>query len=516
MLRDDCGWFEDLGQRDVEYYGQLLPNEHPLLDALELIPWESFVPELESYYSRDQGQPAVPPLRMFKLEFLRYFARLSDREVISRCQSDVLFRWFLQIPVTRSLPDPSSLTRFRGRLGQKGFAKLFDRLVSIARENDLVKDRLRLKDATHVIANIAVPSTIALLASLRTRMLAVIGKIDAEVATGFEIAADQVRAETEAAEATVRLQARLELVLDILYWIDGRESVNDEKLEQQLQTLANLARKIVGDCQNPKGGHRTLSVVDPDARRGRHGEFYDGYLLDVMIDADSEIITQLNVLDAGADEARDAITLVAREQQAHGNDIQQISMDAIGFNGEVIAALEDPSGPAAVDVITVPRDFGSHEGFTAERFELTADGSSVKCPAGEESVSSNRTSTGTGRQFRFSKSSCATCPLLSACMPKARDEIRQGRQVTKNDYEAQYESIRRKSTTAEYQEVRRRHPRIERKLGEIVRHGGGRQAKYWGRAKVHIQQSMTGFVVNSRRIIRLLQTQCCVEVSTVQ
>ncbi|TWU32797.1 hypothetical protein Poly41_51740 [Novipirellula artificiosorum] len=38
MLRDGCGWFEDLGLRDVEYCNQLLSNEHPLLDALELIP----------------------------------------------------------------------------------------------------------------------------------------------------------------------------------------------------------------------------------------------------------------------------------------------------------------------------------------------------------------------------------------------------------------------------------------------------------------------------------------------
>lgn len=515
MLPEDRGWFEDLSQRDVEFYNQLLPGEHPLLDALELIPWESFVPELESYYSRDHGQPAVPPLRMFKLEYLRYFARLSDREVISRCQTDVLFRWFLQIPVRRSLPDPSLLTRFRGRLGREGFSKLFDRLVAIAREYDLVKDRLRLKDATHVIANIAVPSTIGLLASLRTRMLAVITKIDAEAATGFEIAADQVRAETQSAEPELRLQARLDLVLDILHWIDGVESVEDETLGQQLQAVANLARKITGDCQSPKAGHRTLSVVDPDARRGRHGEFYDGYLLDVMIDADSEIITQLDVLDAGADEARDAIELVAKEQQTHGNDIQQISMDAIGFNGEVIAALEDPSGPAAVDVITVPRDFGSGEGFGVEQFELASDGARVKCPAGEQSRSRYRTSTGTGTQFRFRKSTCVACRLLWACMAKSCGELRQGRQVTKNDYERQYESIRRKSKTAEYQEVRRRHAAIERKLGEIVRHGNGRQAKYWGRAKVHVQELMTGFVVNSKRLIGLLQGRGCGLVAAV-
>jgi transposase len=512
MLDKYRSHLEEISQRDVDFYFQLLPAEHPLLDALELIPWESFVPELESHYSHNLGQPAFPPLRMLKLEFLRYFARLSDREVIARCQSDVLFRWFLQIPVRRALPDPSSLTRFRGRLGPEGFSKLFDRLVGIAREHDLVKDRLRLKDATHVIANIAVPSTIGLLASLRTKMLAAIKPIDPEAAIGFEIAAEQVRSETEAADPAIRLQARLDLVLDILHWIDQlsvpEEDQNDPSWSS-LHRVAALARKITGDCQNPTAGHRTLSVVDPDARRGRHGEFYNGFLLDMLVDADSEIITQLGVIDSGADEARHAIDLIAKEQEAHGNDVQQISIDGIGFNGEVIAKLEDPAGPAAVDVITVPRDFNSQEGFSSASFERSDDGLKVICPAGQQSGLGHRNSKGNATQFAFAKATCAGCPLLTACLPKFSETSKKGRQVIKNDYEAQYESIRRKSQTAAYQEVRRRHPTIERKLGEVVRHGGGRRAKYWGRAKVHIQELMTGFVVNTRRIVKLLDARRC-------
>jgi uncharacterized protein YdbL (DUF1318 family) len=55
----------------------------------------------------------------------------------------------------------------------------------------------------------------------------------------------------------------------------------------------NLARP------QPKANRKTLSVHDPEARRGKHGEFYEGYLTDILMDADSEIITQINVLEAG-------------------------------------------------------------------------------------------------------------------------------------------------------------------------------------------------------------------------
>ena len=49
--------------------------------------------------------------------------------------------------------------------------QLFDALVGQARQLGLVKDRLRLKDATHIIAGVAVPSTIRLVAQVRDQLL---------------------------------------------------------------------------------------------------------------------------------------------------------------------------------------------------------------------------------------------------------------------------------------------------------------------------------------------------------
>lgn len=86
-----------------------------------------------------------------------------------------------------------------------------------------------------------------------------------------------------------------------------------------------------------------------------------------------------------------------------------------------------------------------------------------------------------------------------------------GRSVTKNEYETEYERVRERSQTRIYQEVRREHPMIERKLNEILRHQGGRRARYWGLAKVRIQEIMTCIVVNVKRISRLLKVRVCAE-----
>ena len=178
----DQSCLHGMKERDLDFYEQLLPPEDPLLDAVDLVHWESFLPVIEKYYSRDRVQPAINPLLMLKLEFLRYYRRLSDREVIARSRTDVLYRYFLQIPVDFRLPAPSSLVNFRGRLGVEGFQEVFDQLIATAREAGMVRDRLRLKDASHVIAKIAVPSALKLTSQIRDQILPWIARLDATAA----------------------------------------------------------------------------------------------------------------------------------------------------------------------------------------------------------------------------------------------------------------------------------------------------------------------------------------------
>ena len=56
----------------------------------------------------------------------------------------------------------------------------------------------------------------------------------------------------------------------------------------------------------------------------------------------------------------------------------------------------------------------------------------------------------------------------------------------------------------EHQETRRTHPKIERKLNEVVRHHNGRRARYRGLPKVRIHAVLTVWVVNVKRIVKLL------------
>jgi transposase len=497
-------------QQDLEFYERLLPQEHPLDDALQLISWKSFSPLLESFYARDIGQPAIPPLLFLKLEFLRYYHRLSDREVINRAVTDVAFRWFLQIPVRCTLPHPTSLVYFRGRLGVEGFQKIFDRLVTLAREAGLVRDRLRLKDASHMIAKIAVPSTMRLLAQLREEMLDEVRKLDSSMATGWEIERDLIRQQTANEAGDVQLQMRVELLQQILEFLQSQPMPvdPDDPVWLKRKRLCDMASKILNDTAQPSTGDRILSLVDPDARRGRHGEWYEGYSIDISMDADSNLITAVDVLMAGGDEAKSAVNLIKSEHQAQGNQVENLSIDGVGFNGPMLRELESPEG-LNVTVFTPTRESGGQEILSVSEFALSDDGKSVTCPAGQRSSTRQRDEGRHRTYFQFRRENCASCALLAKCKPKLGEGIYGGRGVTKSDYEAEHERARARTKTQAYAAVRREHPAIERKLNEVMNQQGARRAKYWGKQKNKSQALMTCFTVNVKRIRKLLLGRSC-------
>jgi transposase len=503
MLVPDPCWYR-ITEFDRLAFERFVPKDHPLVVAEREIAWEEFRSVLAEYYSPNMGQPAIDPVRILKLEFLRYRFNLSDRQVIERAESDLSFRYFLQVGFGFQMPDPSVLCRFRGRLGVAGFGRVFDKLVAQARQAGLVKDRLRLKDASHVIASIAVPTTLALVAEIRDRLLAAAEPFDPQGAAGQQIEVELLRARTAGERDETRLAARVTHLRELVAWTQALPAPTDAATHpawQKLRQTRELAEKILRDREHPEDGRKTLSVTDPEARRGKHGVWYDGYVTDILLDADSGLITQVRVLEAGGDEAKDAVELIRAEEAAQGNDIQNLSIDGAGYNGEMLRALEGPDG-LGVTTFVPPKTEPASTRFSATEFTLNAEGPAVTCPAGQVSQYHQRNPDRHSAIYRFTRAVCAACPLAKQCVAKLGHGLF-GRSVTKNDYEPEYQRARQRAQTADFAAVRREHPAVERKLNEIMNHHAGRRARYRGLHKVQVQQYMTCLVVNVKRFIQL-------------
>jgi IS5 family transposase len=80
---------------------------------------------------------------------------------------------------------------------------------------------------------------------------------------------------------------------------------------------------------------------------------------------------------------------------------------------------------------------------------------------------------------------------------------KRGRVVVKNDYEAEYAQVEAKAQSPKYEQTRRTHPKVERKLNEVVRHQDGRRARFRRLAKVLVQAVLLALVVNIKRLVKL-------------
>ena len=54
-----------------------------------------------------------------------------------------------------------------------------------------------------------------------------------------------------------------------------------------------------------------------------------------------------------------------------------------------------------------------------------------------------------------------------------------------NDFTAEYRAARALAQTEAYAQVRKEHPKIERKLAEIIRYHGGRRTRYTVQCGLH-------------------------------
>jgi transposase len=195
---------------DKIVFEKLIPEDHLLRKVKAVIDFEKFREIVKEQYSPDMGRGAEDPVRMIKLELLQFFYGLSDREVLKQLQVNIAYRYFLELSLDSELPSSGLLSQFRQRLGMERHQALFEEVIRQARQAGLVKDHLRLKDATHVVANIAIPSTIQLIAQTRERLLRSAKPYAKARVVEEEQMAEQIRKVTEDMSDLERLWQRVE------------------------------------------------------------------------------------------------------------------------------------------------------------------------------------------------------------------------------------------------------------------------------------------------------------------
>lgn len=91
--------------------------QHKSLNELDLvhdiINWQAIQETLSKLHTSKAGNKAYPPLMMFKILILQAWYNLSDEALEKQIARDLMFRRFIDLSLSQSVPDHSSIWRFR-------------------------------------------------------------------------------------------------------------------------------------------------------------------------------------------------------------------------------------------------------------------------------------------------------------------------------------------------------------------------------------------------------------------
>ena len=121
----------------------------------------SFVRDWTRELYAERGRPSIDPVVFFKLQLVMFCEGIrSERQLIETASLNLAHRWYLGYALDEELPDHSSLTRIRQRLGIDIFQYFFEQVVDLCQGARLVWGRELYVDATKVEANADLDSLI--------------------------------------------------------------------------------------------------------------------------------------------------------------------------------------------------------------------------------------------------------------------------------------------------------------------------------------------------------------------
>ena len=121
----------------------MIDARHELVKLAALIDWDFFEREWASFFPSHQGRPATSPRLVAGLMYLQHAFKLSDEAVVARWVENPYYQHFTGETFFQHRPpiDPSSLVRWRKRIGEEGVEWLLTKTIEAGRASGAVTDK---------------------------------------------------------------------------------------------------------------------------------------------------------------------------------------------------------------------------------------------------------------------------------------------------------------------------------------------------------------------------------------
>jgi len=265
------------------HFDQILNCEHPLVRLANQIDWPRFDAALADSYNKELGAPGKATRLMVGLQYLKYVFNESDESVVDRWVENPYWQYFCgfthmqhEVPI-----DPSSMTRWRKRVGAERLELLLSETVELAvRTKQLPKRDLKQVtiDTTVQEKNITHPTDSKLLCTA-IRKLAGAAK-----ARGIELRQSYLRVSKKAAVkagryAHARQYKRMRRQLRKLRTYVGRLIRDIRRKAPQIDDNLALALSQAERLRNqkPKDSNKLYSWHEPEVKCISKGKAHKRY-----------------------------------------------------------------------------------------------------------------------------------------------------------------------------------------------------------------------------------------------
>ena len=477
-----------LGRKDPQgrffdryVYENHVPRDHELVRIDREMDFSFVEAETRDLYKEDFGRPSWPPEVLFRMLFLEYYSNLSDVQVSEQCIYNMLYRWFVGLKVGEATPDDTTLVVFRRRLGEERLERFFKKINEQAKALGLLVGRHKILDATHVIANVAIPSTVGLLRQARKKVLRVIGK-------KYPVCARKLEESYGEGDSQGRRATEEELVKEVELTRAFFSEAKGRYTEGTDQIITEMEEMLYGE-------EKVASLVDPDARWGYKDEDHPfcGYKVHIGCD-ESELVTSVDVLSGNENEgAEKNVRSLLEKEREQGMGHEAVVADALYDSSENRKAIHEEKTTEGEPVKAYIPSRQKEKNLDRFRYEMKRD--RVICPVKQLSI--GKSPHEQGHLYYFSVESCRNCPYQEDCPPLNEGRVRV---FVSEDYQ-----LKLLDENPERKEALKKRPLIERRFGGGKKWLGLGRARYWGKAKVAIQALMTFLVMNVKRMVKLLQ-----------
>ena len=120
---------------------QILDRRHCLFVVSHKVNWTFYEEAFGSFYVSDKGRPGLPIRLLVGLHYLKHMFNESDESVVARFVENPYWQYFCgfeyfqhEVPL-----DPTSLVKWRHRVGSSGVEKLLQGVLETLKEAKLLK-----------------------------------------------------------------------------------------------------------------------------------------------------------------------------------------------------------------------------------------------------------------------------------------------------------------------------------------------------------------------------------------